>query len=70
MARVKLFAALALIAMVLVVILQNRQPVETKILFMTIVMPRAALLAITMLIGVGVGMLVSLGITSKANKKA
>jgi len=70
MARVKLLVALVLVAVVLIIVFQNRQPVETKLLFVTLTMPRAALLATTMLIGVGVGMLVALGLSSTTNKKA
>ena len=69
MARVKLFVALVLVAVVLIIIFQNRQPVETKFLFVTLTMPRAALLATTMLIGVGVGMLVALGLSGTISKK-
>ena len=55
MVKAKLIAALVIVSLVLIVVLQNTQPVETKILFVTLTMPRAALLAITMLIGIGVG---------------
>jgi putative membrane protein len=65
MLRVKLIAALVLVAVVLVVVFQNIQPVETKFLFVTLTMPRAALLAITMLIGIGVGMLIALGLSGR-----
>lgn len=65
MGRAKLVAALVLIVVVLIVVFQNTQPVETKILFVTLTMPRAALLAITMLIGIGAGILFSLGMSLK-----
>ncbi|MBU0741187.1 LapA family protein [bacterium] len=65
MARVKLIAALVSVPVVLVIVLQNTQPVETKFLFATLTMPRTALLAITMLIGIGVGMLIALGLSGK-----
>ena len=68
MVKAKLIAALVLIAIVLVVVFQNTQPVETRILFMTLTMPRAALLAITMLIGIGVGILAALGILRRKPK--
>lgn len=55
MKKIKGYAALAAIALVAIVILQNTQAVETKVLFMTIVMPRAALLAVTLLIGIAAG---------------
>ena len=69
MARAKLIAALVLVALVLIIVFQNTQPVETKFLFVTLTMPRAALLATTMLIGIGIGMLVALGMSGSKNKK-
>jgi putative membrane protein len=68
MARAKLIAALVLIVAALIIVLQNTQAVETRILFLTLTMPRAALLAITMLIGIGIGMLVALGLSGKKTK--
>lgn len=68
MGKAKLIAALVLVAVVLIIVLQNTQPVETRVLFMTLTMPRAALLAVTMLIGVGVGMLIALGLSGRRRK--
>ena len=48
---------------------QNTQPVETKLLFVTLTMPRAALLSLTMLIGIAVGILVALGLSGRKPKK-
>jgi uncharacterized integral membrane protein len=41
-----------------IILLQNTQPVETRVLFMSFIMPRAALLFITALLGFlcGVGL--------------
>lgn len=69
MARFKIYLALVLIVLVLIVILQNTAPVETKILFITITMPRAALLVITLLIGAVAGILAALGLGKKRTKK-
>ena len=69
MSRFKIYAALVLIVLVLIVILQNTTPVETKILFITITMPRAALLVITLLIGAVAGILTALGLGKKRTKK-
>jgi len=69
MAKAKLIAAFVLVAVALVVVLQNTQAVETKFLFMAVTMPRAALLAITMLIGIAVGILIALGLSGKISKK-
>ena len=69
MVRVKLIAGLVLVAVILVVVFQNKQPVETKLLFVTLTMPRAALLGLTMLIGIAVGILVTLGLSGRKPKK-
>jgi len=62
MVKLKLSAALALIILVLIVVFQNTQAVETRFLFVTFTMPRAALLAITFLVGVAAGILLSFGL--------
>jgi len=59
MHRVKLFFILGLSLLALIVLLQNTEPVVTKILFVTITMPRAVLLFGTMMIGFALGVLVS-----------
>jgi uncharacterized integral membrane protein len=69
MARAKLIAAFVLVVVGLIVVLQNTQPVETRFLFMAVTMPIAALLAITLLIGIAVGMLVALGLSGKKTRK-
>ena len=69
MARVKQIATLILAALALIIVLQNTQSVETKFLFATVTMPRAALLAITMLIGIVVGILIALGLTARKPKE-
>ena len=48
-----------------IIILQNTAPVETKLLFLTITMPRAILLMGTTLIGFALGVLVSLYFQSR-----
>lgn len=69
MVKIKLYTALVLIVLVLIIVLQNTELVETKILFATIIMSRAALLGITMLIGVAVGFLVALNLANRLPKK-
>jgi uncharacterized integral membrane protein len=69
MARAKLTAAFVLVVVGLIVVLQNTQPVETKFLFMAVTMPIAALLAVTLLIGIAVGMLVALSLSGKKTRK-
>ena len=67
--KLKLSAALGLIIIVLIVIFQNTEPVETQVLFFTITMPRATLLAVTMLVGVAEGIIIALGMTKWKEKK-
>lgn len=57
--RVKLVILSVLAALGLLIILQNTESVETRILFARIVMPRAALLFLTLLIGFLLGVLTS-----------
>ena len=56
-ARKIIIAVVALLA--IVVMLQNIQAVETKLLFMTVTMPRALLLMVTFLLGLAVGVVLS-----------
>ncbi|WP_372807948.1 LapA family protein [Pontiella sp.] len=68
MIKLKLFSALTLILLVLIVIFQNTQAVETRFLFITFTMPRAALLAITFLVGAAAGILLSVGLAKRLPK--
>ena len=69
MVKIKLIASLILVTTALIIIFQNTQVVETKFLFMTVSMPRAALLGISMLIGVFIGILLSLSLSRKNSPK-
>ena len=69
MAKLKLITALALVLLTLVVVLQNTEPVATRFLFISFTMPRAALLAVTFLVGAAAGILLSFGLTSKRDAK-
>ena len=69
MARVKLALVVILTLLAVILILQNTAPVETRILFATITMPRAVLLIITWLGGVAVGLLAALSIMKKRKKQ-
>jgi len=60
MQRFKLITAAILALLGVIIILQNTEPVETKLLFLSITMPRAVLLLGTTLIGFALGVLVSL----------
>lgn len=59
MSRFKLITAVVLFATCMIIVLQNTEPVSTRILFYTITMPRAVLLFGTTCIGFTIGILVS-----------
>jgi uncharacterized integral membrane protein len=59
MNRVKMTFIAVLTIIGVIIILQNTEQVETKILFLSIAMPRAILLMGTTLIGFALGILVS-----------
>lgn len=60
MTRAKLIIAGVLALLALIVILQNTDLVKTKVLFITLEMPRAVLLIGTTLVGFIVGVLVAI----------
>ena len=57
MKRVKIAGVVIALLVVVVLILQNTQQVETRVLFATIEMPRAVLLFVTAALGFGAGLL-------------
>ena len=59
MQHFKLVSILIISFLVLVIVLQNTEPVVTKILFISITMPRAVLLFGTTMLGFALGVLVS-----------
>ena len=59
MSRFKLISIAVLTVLGVVIILQNTEQVETRVLFLSISMPRAILLMGTTLIGFALGILVS-----------
>jgi len=69
MKKVKLFLIILFLSLALVVSLQNKQQVETKILFTTITMPRVLLLLSTLTLGFFVG-LITAGIFSRKSGKS
>ncbi len=58
--KMKLIALLALAVLAVVLVLQNTQMVATRLLFVTVSMPLAALLALVLLIGFAGGVLAAL----------
>ena len=65
MKRIQLIGALTAILLIVIIILQNMQSVETRILFITITMPNAVLVGFTLLIGVAAGILIALTLSGK-----
>lgn len=60
MKKMKLIVIAILAILAAIIILQNIETVDTKILFLTISMPRAILLAVTWAIGLSCGLLIPL----------
>ncbi len=65
MKRAKIIGILVLALAVAIIVLQNSESVETKILFFSFTMPRAVLLFLTTLIGFILGVLSSLSVGRK-----
>lgn len=65
--RIGLVVLLAVLAIIIVA--QNMESVETKFLFVSVTMPRAVLLALTLVIGVIVGMVFGGRIAAWRKKK-
>ena len=59
MGKIRNIIIVLLVVLAIIVILQNTQAVETKILFVTVTMPRALLLMVTFLVGLAVGFILS-----------
>ena len=62
MRNIKIIGVVTLLVLIVIVVLQNTESVETKILFMTITMPRAILLLATGVIGFLIGLIASIRI--------
>jgi uncharacterized integral membrane protein len=67
--RVKLVVALIFALLTLIVILQNTTPVKTRFLFISITMPNAALLGLTLLIGIAIGIIIARVLSGKREPK-
>ncbi|MFP3983582.1 MAG: lipopolysaccharide assembly protein LapA domain-containing protein [Desulfurivibrionaceae bacterium] len=63
--RLKLVVGLILVVLAIIVVLQNTMSVETKILFITLTMPQALLLFLTLLVGIVLGILIALHFLGK-----
>jgi uncharacterized integral membrane protein len=61
----KVVALLILILIAVVIVLQNTETVETRVLFFSLRMPRAVLLLVATAIGFALGLVVSLLVAKK-----
>ncbi len=68
MKKAKIIGSMIAALLVIIIVLQNTEVVETKILFSTISMPRAALLFVTFIVGFLLG-LVAAGRWATRKKK-
>ncbi len=66
--KLKIVAIAVVALLVMVVVLQNTQAVETKLLFFKVTMPNAALLFGTLIIGFAIGVLTAGHIVSSAKR--
>ena len=57
--KAKIAALIAAVLVILILVLQNTEPVATRLLFMTVTMPRALLLVITSALGFAGGVIVA-----------
>ena len=69
MKKVKLIAIIVISILAFIIFLQNTESVETKILFMKLVMPRAILLISTFLVGFVAGTITTSMLLRKSEKK-
>jgi len=67
--KVKIIVFLVLLIIAFVIVLQNTEAVETKLLFATVTMPRALLLFTTTIIGFAAGVLISLSLSKKRQSR-
>lgn len=57
MSRLKILSWVVVAALLLIIVLQNTRPVQTRVLFFTITMPNALLIAVCVLGGAILGLL-------------
>ena len=69
MKNAKSLLTATLLLLVIVVVLQNTEAVETKLLFFTVSMPRALLLMITLGVGVVAGLIFGTRLRGSSSKK-
>ncbi|MFO7901765.1 MAG: LapA family protein [Pirellulaceae bacterium] len=67
--KLKIVGIAVIVLIVVIVVFQNTQSVDTKLLFVTVTMPNAALLFGTLIIGFAIGALTAGHIVSSAKRK-
>jgi uncharacterized integral membrane protein len=70
MNKLKLAAIAIIVFVAVVIVLQNTQAVETRLLFLTVTLPNAAMLFGTLVIGFAIGVLTAGHIVSSAKRAA
>ncbi len=70
MSRWKIIVVAIVAILAIILVAQNTQAVETKLLFATVTMPRAVLLFVTLVIGFVIGVLAAEKIARKRAVKA
>jgi uncharacterized integral membrane protein len=69
MNKLKLVAIALIVVVAVIVVFQNTQTVETKLLFLTVTLPSAALLFGTLIMGFAIGVLTAGHIVSSAKRQ-
>jgi uncharacterized integral membrane protein len=69
MNKLKVIAIAVIVLVTAVVVLQNTQAVETKLLFITLTLPNAALLFGTLIVGFAIGVFTAGHIISTAKRR-
>ncbi len=69
MNNLKIVAIAVIALLAVIVVLQNTQAVETKLLFVTLTLPNAALLFGTLIMGFAIGVLTAGHIVSNAKRR-
>lgn len=70
MKKAKIIVIIIVLLLAVIVFLQNTKAVETKLLFMTITMPRVLLLMLTFILGFIGGLIIASYILRKPSKSA
>lgn len=68
MKKIKQFLILIVSCLILIIIFQNLQYVETRILFFTLILPRSVLLLFMVLIGYAMGIVTSFFLKKRKKK--